>query len=90
MYTYGTNIGGFMPTLKKRINMVVPRDDFEVISSIAADKETSCAAIAWKLIEEALEMHEDKWLMELIKDHEQEGDHERVPAEEVFKSCGLS
>jgi len=79
-----------MPTLKNRINMCVPREDFEVISSIASAKDTSCAAIAWKLIEEALEMYEDKWLMELIKEHEQEGDHERIPAEEVFKSCGLS
>jgi hypothetical protein len=78
-----------MPTIKNRINMCATSKGFELISYIADAKETSRAAIAWQLVEEALEMHEDKWLMELIKAHELEGDHERVPAEEVFKRCGL-
>ncbi|OGL76238.1 hypothetical protein A3E96_03970 [Candidatus Uhrbacteria bacterium RIFCSPHIGHO2_12_FULL_46_13] len=63
----------FMPTIKNRINLTVPRDLNLVLNRLAVRDDRSVSSKALELIERALELEEDIVLQKVAEDRDRKG-----------------
>ncbi len=54
-----------MPTLKKRINIIIPKEPLAMLKALAQRDEVPIATKAKELLEEILEIYEDEIWAEL-------------------------
>jgi predicted DNA-binding protein len=57
-----------MPTLKKRINIVVSEKTYEILRQMSSDKEKSLSKTSLDLIEKALEDQEDAYFSRIVNE----------------------
>jgi predicted DNA-binding protein len=55
-----------MPTLKKRISIVVNEKTYEILRQMSSDKEKSLSKTSLDLIEKALEDQEDAYFSRVV------------------------
>lgn len=56
-----------MPTLKKRINIIIPDGPLEILEALAKKDEVPVATKATELLQEMLEIHEDEILAQIAE-----------------------
>ena len=72
-----------MPTLKKRINIVVDEKTYEILRQMSSDKEKSLSKISLELIERALEDQEDAYFSR-IADKRLSQKFKKIPHEKAW------
>ncbi|MFH1821787.1 MAG: toxin-antitoxin system, antitoxin component [Methanobacteriota archaeon] len=73
-----------MPTLKKRINLSVPEDIEKALTLLAKRDRVPVTTKTMELLEEALEIEEDRVLLAIAEEREAMGG-ELIPFEKVWK-----
>jgi predicted DNA-binding protein len=63
-----------MPTTKKRINITVDDDTYSELQRLSANREQSLSRLSLDLIEQALELREDRWFGELADERLSRGE----------------
>lgn len=89
MYTSGVNIGGCMPTMKKRINMALPDELFEMVEARAQRDSKSLAATAVELVDLAVEIEEDAYWNKICDELDAKPNKTYLTEEEFWKKAGL-
>ena len=72
-----------MPTTKKRINITVDDETYAELERLSASREQSLSRLSLDLIEEALELQEDRWFGRLADERLTRGE-ERVSHEDAW------
>lgn len=72
-----------MPTAKKRINITVDDETYTQLERLSVSREQSLSRLSLDLIEEALELQEDRWFGRLADERLERGE-ERVAHEDAW------
>ncbi len=73
-----------MPTKNPRLNVVLDKEIYEIISKLAEQEGKSMSVIAKELMEDALEKHEDLLLSEMAMKREKQS-KKTIPHDKAWK-----
>lgn len=73
-----------MPTTKKRLNITLNDDTYEVLEKLASKRDQSMSALGRKLIEHALELQEDLYFSKIADERLERGE-ERLAHEKAWE-----
>ena len=78
-----------MPTMKKRINMALPDELFEMVEARAQRDSKSLAATAVELLDLAVEIEEDAYWNKLCDEFDAKPNKTYLTEEEFWKKAAL-
>ena len=78
-----------MPTKNPRLNVVLDKKTGELVNLLSKKREISKSALAKELIEKAIDLEEDFYLIEIAENRKKTLKDNLISEEEFWKSYGI-